>query len=316
MRRLRRFQERQDFGGRLGAQVDQRQQNVAQLGAAGVGQRGPQVRRRLLAVIGQHRLQHRQPRQLPLQPLEIADVVIEGFAHLRGAAQKAQHLGGDPDDQRVDSLGPVVPQVFQHLAQAGLDDHLRLHAEAQPLDGPVQDAQGGAAQRRLGVAQVAGETQKADRLGGEEVAQRQVARQLGAAQQVRQALLAVERAQAVGQVDPVPGLFQDVVAEPAVELAFEDAAGVVGADLGQGADVDDVVHAGPQAGLDRGQLAALQEFAQLRLGGLQHRLVQLAALEQVDVLTGDGREFLAEGAAARGVPAEQERGGQRHRHQD
>ncbi len=43
-----------------------------------------------------------------------------------------------------------------------------------------------------------------------------------------------------------------------MQLAFEDASGVVGAQFGEGADLNDVLHAGAQAGLDGGHLAALQ----------------------------------------------------------
>ena len=137
------------------------------------------------------------------------------------------------------------------------------------------------------------------------MAQRQFGGRLGAAQQVRQALGAVEAAQAVGQVDPVPRLFDGVVGQPALELALEDAAGVVGADLGQGANLDDVVHPGAQAGLDGADLAALQQIAEAGLGRLDGRLAELAALEEVDVLPADRRQFLAEKLATPPVADEQ-----------
>ena len=76
-------------------------------------------------------------------------------------------------------------------------------------------------------------------------------------------------AQAAGQVDPVPGLLDLVVGQAALELAFEDAAGVVGADLGQGPDLNDVVHARAQTGLDGLDVAALQQVAEARLGRLR-----------------------------------------------
>ena len=110
---------------------------------------------------------------------------------------------------------------------------------------------------------------------------------------MRQALAAVQRAQAVGQVDPVPRLLELVVGEAALQLAFEDAAGVVGAQLGQGAHLHDVLHAGPQAGLDGVDLAAFEQVAEAGLGRLDGRLAELAALEQVDVLPGDRRQLVA-----------------------
>ena len=85
--------------------------------------------------------------------------------------------------------------------------------------------------------------------------------------------------------------------------------------LGQGAHLDDVLHAGPQAGLDRGDLAAFQQVAEARLGRLDGRLVELAALEQVDVLAADRRELVAQVLAPLQVPAQQERRRQQHRQQ-
>ena len=126
------------------------------------------------------------------------------------------------------------------------------------------------------------------------MAQRQLAGRFRAAQQMRQALLAIQRPQAVGQVDPVPGLFELIVGQPALQLAFEDFARVVGADLGQGADMNDVMHAGPQAGFDRRQLAALQQFAKAGFCRFHRRFVELAALEQVDVLARHRRKLIAD----------------------
>jgi hypothetical protein len=80
----------------------------------------------------------------------------------------------------------------------------------------VENAQGGPAQRRVRLAQVACKAEEADRLSREEVAQRDVARRLGAAQQMRQALRAVQAAQAIGQVDPVPRLLNLVVGQAAL----------------------------------------------------------------------------------------------------
>ena len=50
----------------------------------------------------------------------------------------------------------------------------------------------------------------------------------------------------------------------------------------------------PKALLDRVHLAALQQVAEARLGRLDGGLVELAALEQVDVLAADRRQFLAQ----------------------
>ncbi len=95
--------------------------------------------------------------------------------------------------------------------------------------------------------------------------QRQVAGHLGAAQQLGQTLRAVQAAQAVGQVDPVPVLLDLVVREPALQLPFQDLAGVLGAQLGQGADLDDELHPGPQTGLDGRHVAAFQQVPETGL---------------------------------------------------
>ncbi len=231
---------------------------------------------------------------------------------MRRPPQHAQGLDEDAHHQRIDLPVAAVPERFDHLADASLGHQRRLDAEAQPLQGAVQHAEGGAAERRVGLAQVAGEAEEADGFGGEEMAQRQFGGRLRAAQQVRQALGAVEGAQAVGQVDPVPGLFDGVVGQPALELALEDAAGVVGADLGQGANQDDVLHPGAQAGLDGAHLAALQQIAEAGLGRLHRRLAQLDALVDVDVLPADRRQFLAEKLTTTPVADEQNK---RRRHQ-
>ena len=232
---------------------------------------------------------------------------------MRRPPQHPQRLHEDAHHQRIDLLVPLIPERLDHLADAGLGHQRRLDAEAQPLQGAVQHPQGGAAQRRVRLAQVAGEAEKADGFGGEEVAQRQVAGRLGTAKQVRQALGAVEAAQAVGQVDPVPRLFDGVVGQAALELAFENAAGVVGAELGQGAHLDDVLHPGAQTGLDGGDLAAFQQIAEAGLGRLHRRLAELAALEQVDVLPADRRQLVAQQLPPSPV-ADQQKERRRHQH--
>jgi hypothetical protein len=146
------------------------------------------------------------------------------------------------------------------------------------------------------------------------VAQGDVARGLGAAQQVGQALHAVQRPQAARQVDPVPRLLHLVVGQAALQLPFEDAPGLVGAQLGQGADLHHVLHPRAQAGLDGRQLAALQQVAEAGLGRVEQRLAELPALEQVDVLPRDGGQFLPAGRPPVEVPPQQEGGRRQHRH--
>jgi hypothetical protein len=88
----------------------------------------------------------------------------------------------------------------------------------------------------------------------------------------------------VGQVKPVPALFDRVVAEPAVELLAEDSAGPGVAQFGQRLDVDGERQAGAEAGLGLGELAPGEQLAQPGLGGLDGGLAQPPALEQVQVL--------------------------------
>ena len=149
----------------------------------------------------------------------------------------------------------------------------------------------GAAERRVRLTKITRKSQEAGRLRREEMTQRNLAGRFGAAQQVRQALLAVQRPQAACQVDPVPRLFELIVAEPALQLAFEDAAGVVGADFGEGTHLHHVLHARPKAGLDGIDLAPLQQPAQVRLGRLHDRFIELGTLKKLDVLTRDRREL-------------------------
>ena len=130
---------------------------------------------------------------------------------------------------------------------------------------------------------------------------------------MRQALGAVEAAQAVGQVDPVPRLFDGVVGQPALKLAFQDAAGVVGAEFGQRADLDDVLHPGPQARLDRFHFAAFEQIAEAALGRLDGRFVELKALIKVDVLPADRRQFFAQHLPTAPM-ADQDKKGRGHQH--
>ena len=70
--------------------------------------------------------------------------------------------------------------------------------------------------------------------------------------------------------------------------------------------------AGSKAGLDGIELAAFEQQAKAGLGGFHGRLAELAALEQIDVLARDRREFILRIAAARPISAQQKAG----RHQD
>jgi hypothetical protein len=87
-------------------------------------------------------------------------------------------------------------------------------------------------------------------------------------------------------------LFDLIFGEAALKLALEDAAGVVGTDLRQGADLYDKVGAGAKAGLDLLDFASFQQDAETIFGRLQGCFVQLSALKEIDVLTSDGRQFV------------------------
>ena len=190
-----------------------------------------------------------------------------------------------------------------------------MHAQAEAFHRPVQDAQGRPPQAAVALMQVTREAEEADGFRGEEVPERDVARGLGTAEQMRQALGAVQGTEPIGQVDPVPRLFDLVVGQPAIELAFQDKAGVVGAELRERAHLDHVVHAGPQARLDSVYLPPLQQVAEAGLGRFDRRFTQLAALEKVDVLPADGGKLVAQVLALVQVPAKQESGSHQDRQQ-
>ncbi len=113
---------------------------------------------------------------------------------MRRAPQQPQRLDVNPHAERIDSLCAMVPQRFDEFADARLGDDVGRHAEAQPFQGAMQNAQSRAAQRRLELAQITGKAEKTNRLSGEELPQRRIAGRFGAAEQVRQTLHAVESA--------------------------------------------------------------------------------------------------------------------------
>lgn len=269
--------------------------------------------RGVFEVIFEDSFEGRQARHLPLERFLLGHLVGQGHLGVGGAAQQAQGFAEDPDRERVDPLRPVVPEVFHRFTQPGLDHHLGLDAVAQPLHGAVQRAQGGGAERAGGLAQIAGEAEEADRLRGEEMAQRRLARRLRAAEQMRQALLPVQVAEAARQVDPVPGLFDLIAREAALELTFENPAGGLGADLGQRTHLNDVVHAGAQTRLDRFDLAAFEQHPEARFHRLHGRFIELPALEQLDVLPRHRRQLVPVELPPGQVPAQQQGADQQRR---
>src|SRR5207302_4899425 len=112
--------------------------------------------------------------------------------------------------------------------------------------------------------------------------------------QVRQALLPARGAQSTRQIDPVPRLFELIVRKPAMQLAFEDCARRLGADLGESTHVEEELHAGPQTRLDLRVLAALEHDAKTAFGNLDDFLVDLARLKDLEMLLGHrGQHALA-----------------------
>src|SRR6476646_6962278 len=126
---------------------------------------------------------------------------------------------------------------------------------------------------------------------------------------MRQAFLAIEHAQAGGQIAPVPGLLHMIVAEPPAELAFKDAPGRVGADLGEGAYLIDEVRSRPDARLDGPFAAALEQDAKTPFDAFDCRLVEFAALQDFEVLAGDvGQSVLARPPALPAAAQEEDAG--------
>src|SRR5205814_5224362 len=98
-------------------------------------------------------------------------------------------------------------------------------------------------------------------------------------------------------------------------MVFKNAAGVFSAQLGKCADLDDELRAGAQARLSGFHLAALEERTKACLGGLDGFLVEVSALEEVDVLARDGRDLVGAFLAALEETAEQECRCEHHRQQ-
>src|SRR5258708_6572880 len=131
--------------------------------------------------------------------------------------------------------------------------------------------------------EIAGKPQEAHRFGSEKMSQRNVPGILRAAQEMRQTLCPIEIAQPIGQVDPIPRLFENVFGQAASQLPFEYPAGVIGAQFGKRTHLDHVLYTWPQAGLDGGYFAAFQQVAEACLDRFHGSLVELTPLEQVDV---------------------------------
>ena len=244
-------------------------------------------------VFAEERFQGGQSRHLPAECFHFGNLAGQHMLSMGGPSPEAQGLMEDPNSQGV-KAGPMIPKVFDQFPQTSLNHHLGRHAVAQSFQGPVQQPQGGSTQRRLGLAQIAKKTQKTDGLGREEMAQGIFPRGLGSTQQIRQTLRAVEAAESIGQVNPVPRLLDLVLGETAIQLTFEDAAGIFGSQFGQGPNLDDVLHARTEAGLDSLHLAALQQFAETDLDRLHGGLAELTSLKQVDVLAADRRQIFVQ----------------------
>jgi hypothetical protein len=201
----------------------------------------------------------------------------------------------------------LIPQRLDHFAQARFLNHQRRHAETQSLDHAVQETQGRLPERRLRLTQIARESEDAHGLRREVMPERRFARRLRAAQEMRQALLAIEDAQAGGEIDPVPRLFELIVAQAALKLAFQDAAGDVGADFGQRANLIDEMRARTDARLDRAFAAVLEKYAKTPLGHLDGGFVEFARLKNLEVLPGDVRDGILRGAPALPAAPQKER---------
>ena len=73
---------------------------------------------------------------------------------------------------------------------------------------------------------------------------------------MRQTLFSIQIAQAIGQINPVPRLFNGVARQAPLKLAFENAAGVIGADFCERPYVNDEMCPSAQAFFNGSKLAA------------------------------------------------------------
>ena len=260
----------------------------------------------------QHRLQRRQARHLPDEGFLVHRLLGQQSFGMRRTPQQAKNGVENRHEKRLEAVRPIIPQVFDHLSQAGFRHELGRQFTAQTDEQPQKQLQGGTAERRVEFPQVAGEAEEADGFRSEELAQRIVAALLGTAEQVGQTFLAIELTQAPGQIDPVPALFQGIVGQAMLQLAIENIPGRLRADLGQGAHLKDVVHSGPQTGFDPGRFAAFEKVAETGPKAGDDGLVELSALKEFDVLPAHDRKLGPDRLLSVQVPAEQKRRGQQH----
>src|SRR5262249_55036645 len=148
-----------------------------------------------------------------------------------------------------------------------------------------------------------GKSQKAHCFRREEMSQRDVSRRFGATEQMRKTLFSVEASQTVGQINPIPGLFDLVFGQAALKLAFEDASRIVRTDFRQSPHLDHVMRSRPQTGLHGFHLAALKQYPEAILGRFHGRLVELAALEKVDMLARHRGQVIVKVLTAMQMPA-------------
>jgi hypothetical protein len=111
-------------------------------------------------------------------------------------------------------------------------------------------------------------------------------------------------ADAVGQVDPVPALFDRIFAQAPLQLAAEDGADVWTAQFRERLYLDGVLQPWPQAGFSVGYLAAFQKRSKPGLGGFDRRFAEPATLEKVQVLLCDRRQQRLLSGVSRQRPAQ------------
>jgi hypothetical protein len=166
------------------------------------------------------------------------------------------------------------------------------------------------------LAKVSCKTQKTDRFGREKMAQGMIASVFGATKEMRQALFALDAAQAVGEIDPVPRLLDHVAGEAALQLAFENASGILRADFHQGPDLNNIMGPRPQTGFDGLPFAPFEQMTHAGLGGFHGCFAELSALEEIDVLSRDRGKLLAVVLAAVQMASQEEGCRQEHREEN